>query len=254
MLKLEKIAKALEISISLRKKEPLFNKAFLHALAIALGLHFAAGLLFNVRFVKIMDNQRTLSPVLVESDASLQTDYNVVAVTDTEDVFFSRRMSAPVESQPQFLSPSYQEIPNQNTYTHPPCKWDSDSFWAVETCLHDPFFPSLSFAKSTDKPITVLVSGGLDPEHLMTDGSDQIDPSALAILPNQYYKNSYEIRIDNKTGRVFWYEAKAIGSNKELNKLGERILNEIAFKPKNEGFVTLGMAEILFSPHKDFPY
>src|ERR1700728_1492531 len=108
MLKLEKIAKTLEISITLRKNERLFSKSFLQALLMAVGLHLFAGIFFNVRLSKVPENQEIFLPALVESDLS-SADQSVIAQLDLEEVL-PRHVKEPKGSKPSlpaFPSPIY---------------------------------------------------------------------------------------------------------------------------------------------------
>src|SRR3984885_13435148 len=86
MLKLEKIAKTMEISITLRHRDSFFSPALMTAFAIAIALHLVAGILFEVRPFKIKGSQIVFPPALVDVDISLSPENSVVALVVDEDI------------------------------------------------------------------------------------------------------------------------------------------------------------------------
>ena len=84
MLKLEKVSKTLDINITLRKRERFFNRTFLQALGIALGLHIMAIVLFPIAMSTFRGSLAVLPPVSVA--AELPSESSVTTVREEEEI------------------------------------------------------------------------------------------------------------------------------------------------------------------------
>jgi hypothetical protein len=246
MLKLEKIAKTLEISITLREREHFLNKTFVQALIIAIGLHLFAGVLFNVRFIKITASQSIFPPAFVEADLSILSDNSVVAVAEEEDNhlkhFIEAKGSKP--PAPEFTTRDYIQ---QTIQLNKACEWEKNPFIAIESQINQQSIPLPTFSKNKSfKPVSVSVSGGLDPIALIDEGWGKMDFSILKKLTTPYYRVIFSVRLDNQSGCLFWHEFKTDRSNKELDYLAEYILKNMCFDINKDLFATLGEVEIVF--------
>lgn len=247
MLKLEKIAKTLEISITLRQRERIWSKAFVQALIIAIGLHIFAGLLFNVRLAKIMGSQTVFAPILVESDLSTLPDNSVIAQLDTDEVL-PRHIKEPKGSKPALPSIPVKPGFGKDMHLNRTCDSDCDTFQALEAKMYNlEFSLSLPSTGSSTKPVIIQTSGRLDHENLVTEGWENMDLSPLSTLANRSYRKTYNVRIENKTGCAFWFEPDCPGANdSSLDSLAENILKNMRFETKENAFVTAGTIEIIF--------
>ena len=86
MLKLEKVAKTLEISIALRQRDSFFSAPLLQAFGIAIALHIFAGVLFQVSPFRISGSQTIFPPVLVDAELISEGESAVVAQVDAEEI------------------------------------------------------------------------------------------------------------------------------------------------------------------------
>ena len=56
----------------------------------------------------------------------------------------------------------------------------------------------------------------------------------------------YAVQLDDKTGKLFWYEPRDNGEPKEIYKASGQILNSILFETTEDSFITTGEIEIHF--------
>lgn len=246
MLKLEKIAKTLEISITLRERERFLNKTFVQALMIALGLHLLAGVLFNVHFIKITGSQSTFPPAFVEADLSTLIDNSVIAVAEEDETHLKHFVEAK-GSKPPNPEISVTEYVQQTIQLNKLCEWEKNPFIAIEAQINSQAIPLPDLSKSKPLvPIRVHVSGGLDAETILEEGWENIDLSAINKLPIPLYKVAFAVRLDNQSGCLFWYELKTDKFYKEVDALAEDILKNMCFKKNGDLFATLGEVEIIF--------
>jgi len=229
MLKLEKIAKTMEISISLRRREGFFNKRLLQALAIALFLHVSAGVLFQVRPFKVIGSQMIFPPIVVDADIQLTP---VIAELDKEDTL-PRLIREPKSSLPLFPKPGL-EIAGTKSAIEP----RGDDFYLFEQDIYPIEWMVRQKAKN---PIEVTLSGPLAERKLLDDGTDHfksIFKSGKAV---------FAVQVDDKTGSIFWYQSKQSQNSIELEQQAERIVRAIRFQEEGDSFVTTGEVEIQFT-------
>lgn len=245
MLKLEKIAKTLEISITLRQRESLFNKTFIQALMIAIGLHLFAGILFNVRFIKIAGSQTVIPPAFVEADLTAPSDNSIVAIAEEEENHPKHFIEAK-GSKPQLPAIPLSEHAQQTVQLQKACCWKKNPFIEIEAYANPAPIPLPKAPNTPGQPIQVYVSGGLNAASLMQEGWESIDPATLKTQATQNYCVIFAVRIDGQTGSVFWYEFKTDRAHKELDALAEQILKNMRFDKSEDSFATLGEVEIVF--------
>ena len=249
MLKLEKIAKTLEISISLRPQAPFFTRHFIEAFSIALGLHLLAGFLFTIQRGNTSDNLTVLSPVYVESEAFLNNQ--VVADFKAEDVVH-RYMQEPMESWPEY--PSFSSIPvgiNAQPFRKPK-KETGNPFIKSERWLATPTIPLPTLPEKQWKPLQISVSGGLENYPLLNEGWRNADLAFLKNLPLNECKASYEIRLDLQTGSIFWYQPLYSCKSGKYRRFAEQILNRMIFHVSDPSkAVVSGTVEICFFRGKE---
>jgi hypothetical protein len=233
MLKLEKVSKTLEVSISLRQRDRIFNRSLLQALLIALLIHGAALLLFPIAVAKISHSQLELPPVRVAADLS------------------EGKVSTQLEQEE--LPPAYFLIPKSLTDSPPPLpstkiatlqraspldlmifdSWDEER----RHPLHELLDPKPHF----NSPVTVTLSGPLSFRRL-----HGTHPSLPSPLPEGLYRVVFHVEMENSTGQIFWYENSVAASDKQINKLAEQMVQEMRFEPIQNGFVTEGEVEFIF--------
>lgn len=240
MLKLEKISKTLDISISLRQRDRILNRNLLQALAIALGLHLAALVIFPVALTKFSGSQQVLPPVSVAAILPHLTDSDVSAEIEDEEIS-PRYLPAPNSRMPTLtLIPPSTVAPIAMTERQE----NFPSFAALEEEERHPLHDFLDPQPHFDQPVTVLVSGPLG-RHKRVDS-----PCNLADLPSGMFRVVFRVMMENRSGTIFWFERKE-GTNENVNRFAENLLQNINFELVQEvaqqAFVTEGEVEIILS-------
>jgi len=228
MLKLEKIAKSLEVSITLSKRERLFNRAFLQALAIAVGLHLLAGMFFQVRPFMIMGSQIVFPPVIVDADVAPSSEAGITVQMENEEAT-PRLIREPKGSK--LALPAIPLTKGYFAHTTVQAKETSDPFAALE----ERFFIEPVTHKEKPQPARVLVSGPLAQ-------ADFVPPPLAAIKTPS--RNVYAVRVDAKTGTIFWYES-LYSEGRESDQRSEEILKSLKFHMPDDALVVAGEVEIL---------
>jgi hypothetical protein len=248
MLKLEKIAKSLELSITLRERDRFFNHAFIKAFMIAIGLHLFTGLLFNVRLIKITGSRSVSLPALVDIDMSILTDKGVLAMVEEMENFPKHFVEAKI-SHPPLLSFPIEKGEKPLSSLNKNSDLKTNFFISLEQETYDqPALPLLWNRDQTDfKPIEVSVSGGLDSSLILEEGWEKIDLSMIKNHLTQTYRVVFAVRLDNYSGSLFWYDQRTEKANKELDALAENILKNMLFAETKSSFSTSGEVEIRFT-------
>lgn len=233
MLKVEKIARGKEISIALRRKESFFNTTFNQALAWAFTFHIGAILFFHIAPFSLVSG-RIYPPAFVESDLF---DGGAIATIDQEGPP-KRYLLEPKESRPEIPSiprlammQHLENIQKNQVEDHPFSDVETE-FWAAK--LFKPHGKNHFF------PIEIQFSGLLA-EHSFT----LTEPLPIIF---ESFKAIYTIQVDNSTGTVFWYEAKAVPENKRI--IVENLIRSLRFDLEETGFITSGEIEITFNQRR----
>lgn len=238
MLKLEKVSKTLEINITMRQREHFLNRAFFKALGIALGLHLLAVVLFHIQPFVISGSGIVFPPVLVDSDLNLVQEGTVLAQIDTDEAF-PRHIKEPKGLR--FAFPEYPEVdlkqyqiqydPHSNPHVFAPFE---DSAQILYTRL-------LDHRPREGEKVKVEISGSLINLKLEDDGIDQAE-----FGKTRTGRGRYQVRVEHRTGKIFWYDPiEAIG-HEETDALAEKILRGMRFASDEFYFVTGGEIEIQF--------
>lgn len=240
MLKLEKVSKSMEISISLRDEERFFNRPFLKALALALLIHLAAAMLFQIRPFTILGSQMLFPPAQVDTDISYTSDGGVFANLDHEEV-----VSFPI-GEPKETFPKFPPVPDDmewmlSSLSLFPIASTQNPFKFLESRWLEPDVISWAKQKIGGNPIQVFPSKQLAERMVINEGIEPFDP-------RQTYSILFDVQVDDRTGTVCWYEIKKIeGSiDRELNLEAENILRRMRFNSLEHSFITSGEIEIRF--------
>ncbi|HRD56282.1 MAG TPA: hypothetical protein PLC42_07805 [Parachlamydiaceae bacterium] len=231
MLKIERGYKN-EAIFELQKKEAFFNSLFIQALLIAFFFHASFFMLFSI--VSFKFETKTLAFVFVEAD-QLETD----ALVYTELV----------SGRKAHRSFPFVHYPKQDSFLLPPCSL-GDAFENEESeeidVLDNPFFcleKDLQHEyffleqKEKKKGVAACMRNGL---HV-----DFIENALLTLLEGLENVHAlYEIKVENKTGQIFWMEPK-IALEEKLDARIRKALKEIRFEKQNTGFLESGEIEIL---------
>ncbi len=232
MLKLERIAKTLNLSITLRKREPFFNRTMLQALALGLGLHLAAFCLFPIAVSKFNGSLLILPPISVATDLPHFSEGSVHAQIEQEE--FSPRSLQP----PKGLSFGLPASIASAAISYP--EEEVTVFYSTEreVELRHPLNELLDPSPKYDNSLIVHVSGPLSRYERAI--------SVPTVIPEGLYRVVFHVAMENRSGKIFWYERKESSDDEKVNRLAEEILGAMHFE-KSDHFVTDGEVEIIFS-------
>jgi hypothetical protein len=230
MLKLERLTKKLELSVTLRKREPFFNREMVQAMALGIALHLFFFFLFPIATLKFHGSQLFLPPVSVAADIPSSSG----AVT--------------IEMNQEEMAASHLEPPSLWTLSIP--EVDLTIFPKIASYSGDVSFeqqhlnyPLLSLLDSLPKPVTpfqIHVSGPLSDVSFFLNY--HVPP-----IPEGLFKASFLVRMENQTGKIFWYEYREEPQNEAMRQLAQEVLNHLQFVKNKNLFVTDGEVEIIFS-------
>lgn len=241
MLKLEKIRR--EINIGVRDKERVLNPVFLKALGIAIALHLAGIVLFQIHPF-ITTSNFILPPSLVESDIHFDVgDNSVLANFEKEGVF--RDMLEPRASVLEIPAMPPSPVQKQLEYTftqqtNPFFEIDED--W--EHLITEGRFISIS------DPIHMHISGALAEIPLLNNGIHQEFPTSLMSQGSKPLKKdlvAFMVQVERATGRIFWYIQTQAANTSAINTMAEKILNGMRFEANSQHFVSAGEVEMTFT-------
>lgn len=224
MLKLEKVAKTLQISVTLRKKESILTKNLTLALLFATLLHLAAFFLFQITPFIFKESQKLILPVVVDSVIIPPLSEGGVVAQIDEDLF-PRTIKEPRKSEPHL--PDWPEERGQF-----PLLGEVDTIWQKDPFEKIGMLPNLDppFPK---KGVQTLFSGPLGEVPLL-----YIPP-----LPPQLstYQGQFLARLESRNGRLFWFEPL---QKDPLDPTIENWLKEFRFQPSENSFIEVGMVEV----------
>lgn len=225
MLKLKKIAKSMEIAISLNSKDSFFNRPLIQAFAIAIGLHLLALGTIQIRSINIFGNQSEIQPVLVDIDMA-HIDQSAVL---TELAIRDDLPRAIPEPQTSGL-----RLP-----TLPPAE---SSFIAFDYVITPKNIDPLAFNTPPGHPqgTELHISGALAERFI----EEPVERSQLPPGPSIRYV--YNIQVDNQTGELIWFERLSENSDRLLTFKADSIIRNLRFTPDRETFTANGSVEIMF--------
>lgn len=225
MLKLKKIAKTMEIAVSWRNEDSLFNRPLLQAFAIAIALHLFALCFVQIRSFNLFGTQSSIPPVVVDTDIAFIDQSDVLAQLDVrEELPRAIREPEPAKLRVPVLSPP------------------EHSFLAFDYLMTTSELDPLSFSEPPSHPsgTEVHVSGAIAERYIPTP----IPSSPLPTGPSLRYV--YHIQVDNRTGELIWFERVSGNGDKLLTSKADMILRTLKFTPDSETFAANGAVEILF--------
>lgn len=210
MLKLERRGKSPDISVRLREREPFFNGLLWKALLIAVGIHVGAILVFHVRPF-IIQSTFIYLPVQVQSDRP-----NVSRAQIVDDGL----------DEAQYVPAPPLEL---LTWEH---EADVEQPIAFSDLIEDPEIHYSAPPSQLMIPAVQLhISGELGQRALLKhDGSlDQL----VAFNPEKPDPKyvTYHVRVEELTGKVFWFERVRSSRNGRTDELAEKILLNLEFEP-----------------------
>ncbi len=240
MLKLEKQGKK-EINISLRKPFHFFDALFLKAFFLALGLHVTAFLVFHIHQM-IFTHEKTLDPTFVDLDISQKTgEMETTTQTHFEEMRNWHLALAPKPSYPKLPTIAMINSERRPTEYMPNVLLTENPFEQIEE-FWDYFEPK---AENVSQPLEIAVSGPLS--NFVSESDMRVEQ--IAKLPTGNVQEDvgiYEVRVEGKTGRVFWFLTKQQPKNQQCRQAAETHLSTIGFHPNIEQPIIPGEIKISF--------
>lgn len=232
MLKLEKRKRSQEVTVRLRDKDPTFDRPFLIAFGIAMGLHMFGFLLFHVSPFKVDNTNTIFAPILVNIDFDSEKE---MITTETEsDRLRKRHLSEPKTSElslPEFKT----TVPDHDIVLLRPKSVRENPF----TFLEKKFRINPIYSPDISAPsMEILVSGDLA-ERKIVEG-DLYDSTEVNSEDREHIV--YQVQVEGKSGEIFWFEAK--GGDPKLTSFAEDLLGMIRFESDPQQFVISGEIEI----------
>ena len=221
------------VDIALKGKSKTLNRVLLQAFGIALILHLCAGILFQVRHLFRFDEQ-ILPPVIVQADLSPPP----AATMMTSEISNGQRR---VSFHPVFSDP---ELPAPQSL---------DFIFASEEKLKNKILRDLlmELEENWYGPVQAVSA---DP--VLSSGIEVAGPIASIPLLNleegigfcvsaEEGMVRYNVRLENRTGRIFWYDPVQSPLPLALQQQAQKILEHLRFQP-SEGFVSAGEITLCF--------
>lgn len=244
MLKLEKGLRDRQISIIVRDRERFFSRPIALAFVLALVYHLILALIFQVTPVKIRFNQTVLPPVHVDADGTKAAAalVNLNSPSKISTGLPERPITIPkIPEHPLFLVQRPIEYIKESSI-HP------NSFQRIEKEIYQPSYEPIQPHKLS--PIHIVISGLLADKNLLSDGlrGKNLQDSCKSKTP---IRSIYSVLIEERSGRIFWYEPIQQTNVTAIDRLAESILHDLQFSPDSKAFVTAG--EIEFHFNSDMP-
>lgn len=224
MLKLERSSQSSSLTVRLREREMFFEPRVLKALSIAVFLHCAALLLFQVAPFSFTSSH-IFSPVKVQSNHQEQS-ISLVAST------FSQ------EGEDELAPPSISLIPPleassllQESTLSPTLALKPNAFEKLEEQIWPIWDLPLTFDLEEPR-IRLAVSGDLAEHSLIATHPLLNQMQSIHVSASPAYV-SYQVQMDEATGEIFWFERLQSSGIKEVDQLTETILSQLRFASKN---------------------
>lgn len=240
MLKLERVAKSGEIIMQFQGRTPAFSTLFYQALGLSLLIHLLAVLVFHIQPF-ILGPTTVFPPIMVQAPQPLSTS---LATFDT----FDEKLA--LEVQEIFPEPMLLASPPM-----PMALVDRPglSNGRFPLSIHNPdelAFPvthSASTVAGSYEPITIEIGGSLASRPLIA-GSWKVPEKQLLAQGKvlKSYLVSYEVRVEEKTSSVFWYDRIISSGDAAIDSQAEQLLLGLKFVSIPDNIDTDGQLRFIF--------
>lgn len=236
MLKLEKVAKTLELNVILRNKPALLTRTFLIALGYAVGCHCFALLLFHISPFKISYQASLIPPVYVASDFFPSDPLQHISVHFDEESYVPDFLIAP-RTMPATLPAMRHQAEPAAKIVLKPVKAMEHSF-ALENQIDVQPLTNLFRQKKTQEPLSVVASGGLAERKLVvesakTKAKDLIHQFALrypSLTSAGPCKVVFSVMVEQDKGEIFWWEPRNENLDSSIVWLAISLLQNLRFE------------------------
>ena len=249
MLKLERKSKNGQIDLLVRDKDLFLTRPLILAFCLALTLHLLFLVVFQVSLFKIMRSQTLFPEVVVTTDtthlldaAETLTDINIESMT-------LQGIPIPKFSEPKIALYKNLVIDKSMGDTKK-IEVLNDFFVDLEKGVYSPELSVMSV--NIKKPFEMLISGPLaENNYVLEGGAENIISSLAKMKIPSTQVIVYEVLVDEKSGKIFWFEVKKKSSIAALNRLAENLLRQLIFSKEPIVWTRLGEIEFYFNPVSD---
>jgi hypothetical protein len=246
MLKLQRISKSSDIAIRFRVREPIFTRQLSTALFITVALHLA--MLFCIDIKAIRPPLFTARPPIVATaDIGISThaEASVTSLQVDKYGLLPRYILEPTNAIPSLPEITFYDV---ITFQADTSRYSdvTPSFSQLEAV---PYRSSLSLHPYIAKgpPFKVLLSGPLASRKIKSQALQNFAKMYRDKTLRDYHIIKINIRIDDKTGEVFWTSLDEPSPKSSLNDLALDMVKSIRFNTKKRSFVTTGTIEVMLS-------
>ena len=241
MLKLERTSNPSGLILRLREKETFWEPRLVKALLFALVLHLGILLLFHVSPFKLASTF-TFPPIQVQSEQSLQ---GISALVSSEPYDQEEELPPP----PFYFRPppldwiSFSTKPSitSSALLNPDAlRHIEERVWPI---LHEPLSLPLE-----EPLIRLAISGDLAERPLIDTDPLLSEMKLISSLTSSYVHVAYEVQMDERTGRLFWYERTQSSGDSAIDRLTEKILLNIRFDPSGPREFITGTLHFIIAP------
>lgn len=240
MLRIEKKPRKQRINLGLYERSRMLTPTFLAAFGIAFALHLGGALLFHISPIKLRHAELIFRPVQVNIDFLPAIDSGVLAELDNEESFKSQ-ISEPVRSEPRVLNlmhistdrrPALRAVKGEL-----PFPFDADLFRN-----YTQLFISFEPGNLERDPIVIRVGGELSKKSYFFKEAHQEFHSGSG--EGERRSVSYRVKVENRTGKIFWFLPITTHEKKRLFRKCEAVLSLLEFEKSENGVFTEGEVEI----------
>lgn len=248
MLRIERKSRKASYYVGIKEKSRLLTPTFLAAFGIAFSLHFAGILLFHISPVKLRHADLIFRPVQVKIDYLPLIDSGVLAELEND---------AP--PRPEILEPPHSEpkvnplgpAPVLHRIAYPSVKAGVNfPFGLDQFRSYAPNFIALAPPSISKRgPVIIRVGGELSKKNYSLKEFDLDSLLPPAVSGGFWQKKAvvFRVKMENRTGRIFWMAPISDHERKKLLRLGEKVLARLQFEKSERGATTEGEIEIEFA-------
>jgi hypothetical protein len=232
MLKLEKEKVGAQIHMCFRANESLFTPILWRAFGLAIAFHLIGIFIFHVQPFSI-----TIFPQKPPVKLYLEPFYPVHVIENYSLIANESDFILP----PPILNPEY----DISFATNDKNRIIRENYLINTLLPESPIFHSESPLQKKYEPIKIEVSGELaETEYRVPTihkrgfmNEEELQSTSI----------EYHVRVDSETGRIFWYSPRNSSVTRVDQKEAEKLLKELYFMPKKDGFEREGWVKFVFT-------
>jgi hypothetical protein len=239
MLRVEKNAQSKPVYLSVRENARMLTPTFIRALIFALALHLSALILFHVQPFRLKYNSPQYPPIQVNIELALPEN---AIFADLEQRKLHR---FPIPEPPLAPSviPHYGIKMEDRVQAVPKNMKIRNTILPIETegdLSH--LFVTLDPGKhAVCRTPVIQISGPLASLPIV---ADSLPAQSIHAKKHSLVRLQYSVKVDSRTGKIFWYAPNTQTDGKKIQKTAEDILERIQFNPAPSEFVTQGEIEL----------